>query len=168
MLITVDICDCEKEPVVLHGKTFTTKVDLCLALQAIMKCTFAASPYPIIIAAEIRCSLPQQDDMANIMLGIHWFAHLLMAKQTEVLPSLEDLQDRILLNVRFLLDYAYKTILTLLNISPHKPIQDISVSIAAKSSLTKMSASSGTTTWLTRVTSSTFSRFLNLRKLSAC
>jgi phosphatidylinositol phospholipase C delta len=48
------------------------KADLCLALQAIMKCTFAVSPYPIIIAAEIRCSLPQQDVMANIMLEIFW------------------------------------------------------------------------------------------------
>ena len=99
----VDIYDGDKEPVVYHGKTLTTKVSLREACEAIMKYAFVVSPYPIIISAEVHCSVPQQDTMASIMHEV--FGESLVSApvngrpKIEVLPSPEDLKGRVLLKV---------------------------------------------------------------------
>lgn len=101
---SVDIYDGEQEPMIFHGKTFTSKVSLRQVCHAIAKYGFVASPYPIIISAEVHCSLPQQDMIAEIMS--EEFKDSLvrvppdgMAK-IETLPSPEDLKGKILLKVR--------------------------------------------------------------------
>jgi phosphatidylinositol phospholipase C delta len=99
----VDIFDGDKEPVVYHGKTLTTKVPLRKACEAIAKYAFAVSPYPIIISAEVHCSIPHQDMIASIMREV--FGDSLVSAPVQdrpkvtVLPSPEDLKGRILLKV---------------------------------------------------------------------
>ena len=66
----VDIYDGDQEPMVFHGKSFTTKVSLREVCEAILKYGFVASPYPIIISAEIHCSIGQQDLIAAIMMEV--------------------------------------------------------------------------------------------------
>ena len=55
---------------VFHGKSFTSKVSLREVCEAILKYGFVASPYPIIISAEIHCSIAQQDLIAAIMMQV--------------------------------------------------------------------------------------------------
>jgi phosphatidylinositol phospholipase C delta len=99
----VDIFDGDKEPVVYHGKTLTTKVSLRKACEAIAKYAFVVSPYPVILSAEVHCSIPQQDMIASIMHEV--FGDSLVSApeghpNIQVLPSPEDLKGRILLKVR--------------------------------------------------------------------
>ena len=102
-LIAVDIFDGDKEPVVYHGKTLTSKVSLREVCEAIMKYAFVVSPYPIVISAEVHCSIPQQDTMVSIMHEV--FGESLVSApvngrpKIEVLPSPEDLKGRVLLKV---------------------------------------------------------------------
>lgn len=99
----VDIFDGDKEPVIYHGKTLTTKVPLRKACEAIAKYAFVVSPYPIIISAEVTCCIPQQDMIASIMREV--FGDSLVSAPVQdrpkvtVLPSPEDLKGRILLKV---------------------------------------------------------------------
>ena len=69
-LLKVDIYDGDQEPMVFHGKSFTSKVSLREVCEAILKYGFVASPYPIIISAEIHCSIGQQDLIAAIMMQV--------------------------------------------------------------------------------------------------
>ena len=91
------------EPVIYHGRTLTTKVPLRDTCEAIAKYAFVASPYPIIISAEVHCSIPQQDVIAQIMREV--FGDALVTAPIEgfanldVLPSPEHLKGRILLKV---------------------------------------------------------------------
>jgi phosphatidylinositol phospholipase C delta len=99
----VDIFDSDKEPVVYHGKTLTTKVPLRQACEAIAKYAFVVSPYPIVISAEVHCCIPQQDMIASIMREV--FGDSLVSAPVQdrskitVLPSPEYLKGRILLKV---------------------------------------------------------------------
>lgn len=88
---------------VFHGKTLTSKVSAREVCEAVMKYAFVTSPYPIIISAEIHCSLPQQDMLATIMHEV--FGEALVSAPIEgrsssgPLPSPEDLKGRVLLKV---------------------------------------------------------------------
>jgi phosphatidylinositol phospholipase C, delta len=100
---------------VFHGKSFTSKVSLREVCQAILKYGFVASPYPIIISAEIHCSIGQQDLVATIMMEVFGEKLVRMpmdgesekdglvitSKKIEVkeLPSPEQLKGKILLKV---------------------------------------------------------------------
>ncbi len=97
----MDVYDGDDSPVIYHGKTLTTKVPLRKVCEAIRKYGFVASPYPIIISAEVHCRLEQQDMIADIMLDV--FGDVLVQKRPdkpiEVLPSPEELKGKILLKV---------------------------------------------------------------------
>jgi phosphatidylinositol phospholipase C delta len=100
----VDIYDGDTEPMIFHGKTFTSKVSLREVCLAIAKYGFVASPYPIIISAEIHCSLPFQDLIAEIM-GEVFGDRLVSAplgerQKIDRLPSPEELKGRILLKAK--------------------------------------------------------------------
>jgi phosphatidylinositol phospholipase C delta len=101
---------------VFHGKSFTTKVSLREVCEAILKYGFVASPYPIIISAEIHCSIGHQDLIAAIMIEVfgerlvkmpmdgesekEGLEGLVMTNnkiEVEELPSPEQLKGRILL-----------------------------------------------------------------------
>ncbi|KIK99000.1 hypothetical protein PAXRUDRAFT_9154 [Paxillus rubicundulus Ve08.2h10] len=102
--VELDIYDGEHEPMVFHGKTFTSKVPVREVCEAIAKYAFVTSPYPIIISAEIHCSLPQQDMLAAIMREV--FAEALVTAPiegrpaSEQLPSPEDLKGKVLLKAK--------------------------------------------------------------------
>lgn len=109
----MDIYDGDSEPVVYHKHTLVSKVSLRDACAAINKYAFVASQYPLIISAEVHCSLPQQDMIASIMR--EEFGDALISAPPEgrpkidVLPSPEDLKGCILLKVgeeRFLSSVA--------------------------------------------------------------
>ena len=101
--LEVDIYDGDHEPMIFHGKTFTSKVSVREVCQAIAKYGFVASPYPVIISAEIHCGLVQQDMLVDIMSEV--FGESLVhapvngRPKLDVLPSPEDLKGRILLKV---------------------------------------------------------------------
>ncbi|KAF8625841.1 hypothetical protein AX17_006738 [Amanita inopinata Kibby_2008] len=93
------------EPVVYHGKTLTSKVALRDICYAIAKYAFATSPYPIMISAEIHCSVEQQDKLVETMTEI--FGDTLVkvpsdgsAPKIENLPSPEDLKGKIMLKAK--------------------------------------------------------------------
>ncbi|KAF5325342.1 hypothetical protein D9619_010084 [Psilocybe cf. subviscida] len=102
--VEVDVFDGEDEPMVTHGLTLTTKVSLREVCKAIMEYGFKASPYPIIISAEVHCSLPQQDMIAFVM--IEEFGESLLRVPTEgmskieALPSPEELKNKILFKTK--------------------------------------------------------------------
>ncbi|KAG6916583.1 hypothetical protein DXG01_006232 [Tephrocybe rancida] len=104
--VELDIFDGDNpsEPQITHGKTFTSKVSLREVCHAIVKYGFVASPYPIIISAEIHCSLAGQDAIADIMSEV--FSEKLVQHKDapearlEKLPSPEELKGRILLKAK--------------------------------------------------------------------
>ncbi|KAL5478488.1 hypothetical protein ACEPAI_2672 [Sanghuangporus weigelae] len=102
--VEIDIYDGEYEPVIYHGKTFTSKVPLRDICQAIAKYAFVASPYPVIISAEVHCSLAQQDLVASIMRSV--FGDTLVSAPPDnrppitKLPSPEELRGRVLLKAK--------------------------------------------------------------------
>ncbi|KAH9903290.1 1-phosphatidylinositol-4,5-bisphosphate phosphodiesterase 1 [Cubamyces lactineus] len=102
--VELDIYDGDVEPVVYHGKTLTSKVSVRDACIAIAKYAFVASPYPIIISAEIHCSVPQQEQLVTIMKEV--FGDALVYAPVEgrpsivELPSPEDLKGRVLLKAK--------------------------------------------------------------------
>ena len=87
-----------------HGRTLTSKVSVRDTCSAIMKYAFVASPYPIIISAEIHCSVPQQEQLVIIMKEV-FGEHLVWAPvdarpKIDVLPSPEELRGRVLLKAK--------------------------------------------------------------------
>jgi phosphatidylinositol phospholipase C delta len=89
---------------VYHGKTLTRRVPLRDICNAINKYAFAVSPYPIIISAEVHCSVSQQDMIVSIMQEV--FGNALVSApvdgrpRIDVLPSPEDLKHRVLLKAK--------------------------------------------------------------------
>lgn len=104
----MDIYDGDEEPLITHGKTLTSSVSLREVCQAIAKYGFKASPYPIIISAEVHCSIPQQDIIARIMVEV--FGDMLIRAPVEgrsvieKLPSPRDLMGKIMLKVNLASD----------------------------------------------------------------
>ncbi|KAF8877456.1 PLC-like phosphodiesterase [Gymnopilus junonius] len=102
--VEVDVFDGEQEPMIFHGKTLTSKVSLREVCQTISKYGFVASPYPIIISAEVHCGLAGQDMIAEIM--IEEFGDSLVRAPADSegkidnLPSPEDLKGKILLKTK--------------------------------------------------------------------
>jgi len=92
------------EPVIFHGKTLTSKVSLRDVCEAIAKYGFEASPYPLMISAEVHCGLAQQDRIVDVMLDV--FGDALVQAPVEgrpevkALPSPEDLKGKILLKAK--------------------------------------------------------------------
>ncbi|TDL27827.1 PLC-like phosphodiesterase [Rickenella mellea] len=124
--VELDIYDGETEPVIYHGKTFTSKVPLRDICVAIAKYAFVASPYPIVISAEVHCSLPQQDLIAEIMKAT--FGDALVTapvdgqKTIEVLPSPEALKGKVLLKAKNLY------------VSEHEQLREKSLTVDTESS----------------------------------
>jgi phosphatidylinositol phospholipase C delta len=110
----VDIYDGDSEPMIFHGKTFTSKVSLREVCHAIKKYGFVASPFPIIISAEVHCGLAGQDMIAEIMTAV--FGETLVTAPVygrpdiEILPSPEELKGKILFKVCLLFVHLVSSI----------------------------------------------------------
>ncbi|KIK61621.1 hypothetical protein GYMLUDRAFT_42638 [Collybiopsis luxurians FD-317 M1] len=102
--VELDVYDGTEEPQVYHGKTFTSKVSVREICHAIAKYAFHASPYPVVISAEMHCSVEQQDMIVEIMKAA--FGDALISAPVEgrekitVLPSPEDLRGKIMLKTK--------------------------------------------------------------------
>ncbi|KXN88962.1 1-phosphatidylinositol 4,5-bisphosphate phosphodiesterase 1 [Leucoagaricus sp. SymC.cos] len=102
--VELDIYDGDEEPMIYHGKTFTSKVSLRDICKAIMKYAFITSPYPLVISAEVHCGLRQQDMIVDIMKEV--FGEKLIQAPVEnrpkldKLPSPEELKCKILFKAR--------------------------------------------------------------------
>jgi Phosphatidylinositol-specific phospholipase C, X domain len=103
----VDIYDGDKEPVITHGGTLTSKIPLRAICEAIEKSAFVTSPYPVIISAEVHCGVAQQRLVAEIMKDV--FKEKLVDERIDgtkaseplkQLPSPRMLMKRILLKVK--------------------------------------------------------------------
>ncbi|KAJ3984853.1 PLC-like phosphodiesterase [Lentinula detonsa] len=102
--VELDIYDGSDEPMVYHGKTLTSKVSVREICHAIAKYAFAASPYPVVISAEMHCGVKQQDMIVQIMKDA--FGDALISAPVEgrakitSLPSPEELRGKIMLKAK--------------------------------------------------------------------
>ncbi|KAJ7206515.1 1-phosphatidylinositol-4,5-bisphosphate phosphodiesterase 1 [Mycena pura] len=102
--VELDIHPGNPTPLVTHGNTLTSKLPLRAVCEAIDQYAFAASPYPLIISAEIHCSPAQQDMIVDIMTGV--FGDRLVCAPLDgpppirELPSPHDLRGRILVKAK--------------------------------------------------------------------
>lgn len=66
-LLELDLFDGEHgEPVITHKRTFIDSITLRNTLQAIVRCAFDSSPYPVILTLENHVGLVQQKVMAEL------------------------------------------------------------------------------------------------------
>ena len=101
----VDIHDGDREPVITHGGTLTSKIPLRVICEAIEKNAFVTSPYPVIISAEVHCGIIQQHAIAEILKEV--FKDKLVTERIDdeapeplkQLPSPRMLMNKILLKV---------------------------------------------------------------------
>jgi phosphatidylinositol phospholipase C delta len=105
----VDIYDGDDgEPMITHGGTLTSTTTVKDVATAIAKYAFVSSPYPIVISAEIHCSIPQQKRLTEIFA--HTFGKALVVApideayregdEIKYLPSPDQLKGRILLKAK--------------------------------------------------------------------
>ncbi|KAG9019365.1 Phospholipase C [Tulasnella sp. 427] len=137
--VELDIWDGDREPCVYHGKTLTSKVSVREISRAIAKYAFVASPYPVIISAEIHCKVDQQDMVADIMrqeFGDALVTGPLPGREHETdkgvtdLPSPEELRGKILLKAKKLF------------VAEGVPMEAKPITVDAESSTTETSTTS--------------------------
>ncbi|KAG1897646.1 1-phosphatidylinositol-4,5-bisphosphate phosphodiesterase 1 [Suillus fuscotomentosus] len=132
--VEIDVYDGDSEPMIFHGKTFTSKVPVREVCEAIAKYAFVTSPYPVIISAEIHCSVLQQEMMVEVMRDV--FQDALISAPVEgrptleVLPSPEHLKGKVLLKAKNLY------------VSENESIRTKEVTIDTESSSTETSTDS--------------------------
>ncbi len=110
-MIEVDCHDGDIEPAVYHRKTLTSKVPVRDIFRAIQKYAFVSSPYPVIISAEVHCSIEQQNLLAKILREVFGDALVSAPLEKSVeIPSPEQLRHRILFKVssRFRLSLKFR------------------------------------------------------------
>lgn len=132
--VEIDVYDGDNEPMIYHGKTFTSKVAVREVCEAIAKYAFVTSPYPVIISAEIHCSVPQQEMMVEVMRDV--FQDALVSAPVEgrmtleSLPSPEHLKGKVLLKAKNL------------HVSENDSLRTTEVSVDPESSSTETSTDS--------------------------
>ncbi|XP_059143745.1 1-phosphatidylinositol 4,5-bisphosphate phosphodiesterase delta-4-like [Physella acuta] len=85
-----------KEPIIYHGYTLTSKISFRSVIRAINDYAFKSSPFPVTLSIENHCGLEQQQAMADIMSSV--FGNKLWCPQTDVIktPSPEQLRNKII------------------------------------------------------------------------
>ncbi|XP_036427731.1 1-phosphatidylinositol 4,5-bisphosphate phosphodiesterase delta-3-A-like [Colossoma macropomum] len=97
--VELDCWDGDKEPMIYHGHTLTSKVTFREVVETIAEYAFKASPYPLILSLENHCSVEQQTIMARQLrsiLGDKLLTEPLNDQLSESLPSPEELKGKIL------------------------------------------------------------------------
>ena len=92
----------EGKPIVLHGRTMTTSVLFSDCISVIAKYAFKESKYPLIISLEVHCNSTQQQTMVDIMTSElrEWLVTKPLDPHSEILPTPEELRNRILVKVK--------------------------------------------------------------------
>ncbi|XP_031749440.1 1-phosphatidylinositol 4,5-bisphosphate phosphodiesterase delta-4 isoform X2 [Xenopus tropicalis] len=88
------------EPIVYHGRTFTSKILFKDVISAINKYAFRVCDYPVILSLENHCGVEQQDAMAQHLksiLGTKLIMSTLDGRIPTCLPSPDELRGKILL-----------------------------------------------------------------------
>ncbi|XP_056109622.1 1-phosphatidylinositol 4,5-bisphosphate phosphodiesterase delta-3-A isoform X2 [Rhinichthys klamathensis goyatoka] len=101
--VELDCWDGEKEPVIYHGHTLTSKVPFSEVVKVIAEYAFRTSPYPLILSLENHCCVEQQTMMAQLLqsiLGDKLLTKPLNDKPLQWLPSPEDLKGKILIKAK--------------------------------------------------------------------
>lgn len=90
------------EPVVMHGRSFTTQISFREVVNTINKYAFVKSQYPLWISLEVRCGWSTQENMVKIMIDT--FGDKLVLQpidgKSDRLPSPSQLMGRILIKVK--------------------------------------------------------------------
>jgi len=90
------------EPIVMHGRSFTTRISFLEVIKTINKHAFARSHFPLWISLEVRCGFATQANMAKMMIEV--FGDKLVRepldKNPERLPTPSDLMDRVIIKVK--------------------------------------------------------------------
>ncbi|KAI4872380.1 hypothetical protein NFI96_033648, partial [Prochilodus magdalenae] len=97
--VELDCWDGDKEPLIYHGHTLTSKVPFREVVETIAEYAFKASLYPLILSLENHCSVEQQAIMARQLrsiLGDKLLTESLTDQLSESLPSPEELKGKIL------------------------------------------------------------------------
>lgn len=105
----MDIYDGEDgDPTITHGGTLTSTTTVKDVAVAIAKYAFVSSPYPVIISAEVHCSIPQQKTLTETFVRV--FGNALVVApideaykegdEIKCLPSPDQLKGRILLKAK--------------------------------------------------------------------
>ncbi|XP_039547096.1 1-phosphatidylinositol 4,5-bisphosphate phosphodiesterase delta-3-A isoform X3 [Pimephales promelas] len=101
--VELDCWDGEKEPVIYHGHTLTSKVPFSEVVKVIAEYAFRTSPYPLILSLENHCCVEQQTMMSQLLqsiLGDKLLTKPLNDKPLQRLPSPEDLKGKILIKAK--------------------------------------------------------------------
>lgn len=103
--IEVDVWDASDdtdEPIVSHGRTFTTKISFTNVIMTIKKYAFVSSPFPVIISLETHCSLSNQLKMESTLKEILGDSLILAPEVPDpfALPSPFSLKYRFLIKVK--------------------------------------------------------------------
>ncbi|XP_048035419.1 1-phosphatidylinositol 4,5-bisphosphate phosphodiesterase delta-3-A isoform X1 [Megalobrama amblycephala] len=101
--VELDCWDGEKEPVIYHGHTLTSKVPFIEVVKVIAEYAFKTSPYPLILSLENHCCVEQQTIMAQQLrsiLGDKLLTTPINDKLLQWLPSPEDLKGKILIKAK--------------------------------------------------------------------
>ncbi|XP_072522735.1 1-phosphatidylinositol 4,5-bisphosphate phosphodiesterase delta-3-A-like isoform X2 [Salminus brasiliensis] len=97
--VELDCWDGDKEPVIYHGHTLTSKVPFREVVETIAEYAFKASPFPLILSLENHCSVEQQAIMARQLrsiLGDKLLTKPLKDQPCDSLPSPQELRGKIL------------------------------------------------------------------------
>eukprot|EP01091_Cochliopodium_minus_P008792 TRINITY_DN204_c0_g2_i1.p1 TRINITY_DN204_c0_g2~~TRINITY_DN204_c0_g2_i1.p1 ORF type:complete len:766 (-),score=273.84 TRINITY_DN204_c0_g2_i1:34-2310(-) len=97
--VELDVWDGEKEPMIKHGYTLTSKINLRDVCKVIARNAFISNPYPVILSIENHTTKVQQDMMAEIFketLG-HLLASPSILSNATALPSPKALLNKIIL-----------------------------------------------------------------------
>ncbi|KAB8339283.1 hypothetical protein FH972_022216 [Carpinus fangiana] len=90
------------QPIVTHGRTWTTKSLFEACIDRVNRYAFHSSPYPLSISLEVHCNAAQQAIMAEIMKR-HFGSKMLLVPLRDnefQLPAPEELKGRILIKVK--------------------------------------------------------------------
>lgn len=101
--LEIDIWNNENdtEPIVNHGRTFTSGISLSSVLKTIKKNAFVASPYPVILSLEMHCTANVQIKVVQLLRQILGEALVEQPINSEnTLPTPEELKNRILIKVK--------------------------------------------------------------------
>lgn len=89
------------EPIVNHGRTFSSHIKLSDVLLTIKRYAFQSSSLPIILSLEIHCSAAAQNLAVIILKRIFGSALVLSPiSSSNVLPSPEDLRNKVVIKVK--------------------------------------------------------------------
>lgn len=78
----------DKEPIIYHGHTLTSKILFKDVIHAIHKYAFVTSPYPVVLSLEVHCDVEQQRKMAEVRCGVVYRVSFLFGSPCLFAPPL--------------------------------------------------------------------------------